>query len=194
MLFGDAFAFYPWMIDKDHEHQTGKAPAILGLEDVRKFRGQSSPALFRMSVGVSAVGMPLLSDLLAWWHRRYASADPSWANIALFRSLNMAYHASLLPVGRDATFCDLGRLIRSAFEVPTASGPNALGACLAERTNFLGRQRAFETALLTARRPVSEGQPRQRAKVVTAEATAFLPSVLEKPFLRDDVGASRTIE
>ena len=120
MLFGEAFAIYPWMLDRDYEHIIGNTPAILGMHEVTKFRGQSSPALFRTQLDVSDLDQPLLTELLARWQRRYKASQPQWEDIALFRSLNMAYHASLLPAASEATFYDVGRLVSlwvSAFEI-----------------------------------------------------------------------------
>jgi hypothetical protein len=120
VLFGNAFSFYPWMIDKDYEYLIGRTPAILGLHEVSKFRGQCSPELFRMDLRSSAIDEPLLRELLMRWRRRYAVAAPAWPDIALFRSLNMGYHASLLPAASDTTFYDVGRLLSlwvSAFEI-----------------------------------------------------------------------------
>lgn len=119
-LFGEAFAIYPWMLDKHYESVIGSTPAILGMHEVAKFKGQSSPAIFRMSVDSGAIDMPLLAALLERWRRHYEVAEPNWSDIALFRSLNMAYHASLLPAATDTTFYDVGRLVSlwvSAFEI-----------------------------------------------------------------------------
>ena len=54
--------------------------------------------------------------------------SPPWEDVALMRSLNMAYQASLLPAGTDTTFYDVGRVVSlwvSAFEIlvhPGGSG------------------------------------------------------------------------
>lgn len=128
VLFGDSFGFYPWMVDRHDEHLIGSTPAILGVHDVAAFRGQSAPALFRTPLDAGDLDAPLLDALLIRWRRRHLSDNPEWADIALMRSLNMAYHASLLPAASDTTFYDVGRLISlwvSAFEIlvhPGGSG------------------------------------------------------------------------
>ena len=64
---------------------------------------------------------------MARWRRRHEAAEPSWEDVALMRSLNMAYHASLLPAGTDTTFYDVGRVISlwvSAFEILVHPGGN----------------------------------------------------------------------
>lgn len=40
VLFGDRFAFYPWMVDRHDEHLIGTTPAILGVHDVSAFHGR----------------------------------------------------------------------------------------------------------------------------------------------------------
>lgn len=127
VLFGNAFAFYPWMLDKTFEHLIATSPAILALHEVDRFRGQSSPELFRMMLVTGSVDAPLLEALLVRWRSRFRTANPSWGDIALLRSLNMAYHASLLPAASEVTFYDVGRLISlwvSAFEILVHPGGN----------------------------------------------------------------------
>jgi hypothetical protein len=127
VLFGEAFAIYPWMLDKHYEDVIGNTAAILGTHEVASFKGQSSPAIFRNSLDSGDVDQPLLAALLQRWQRRYEAVDPDWSDIALFRSLNMAYHASLLPAATDTTFYDVGRLVSlwvSAFEILVHPGGN----------------------------------------------------------------------
>jgi hypothetical protein len=128
VLFGEAFAIYPWMLDRHCKDVIGSTPAILGTHELSRFKGQSSPALFRTSLGESDIDQPLLAALMARWRRRYEAAEPAWEDVALMRSLNMAYQASLLPAGTDTTFYDVGRAVSlwvSAFEIlvhPGGSG------------------------------------------------------------------------
>lgn len=120
ILFGEAFAIYPWMLDRHYEDLIGSTPAILGTHQVANFRGQSSPALFRTSLSTNDIDGPLLTALITRWRRRYEALEPSWADVALMRSINMAYHASLLPAGTETTFYDIGRIVSlwvSAFEI-----------------------------------------------------------------------------
>ncbi|MFO1073810.1 MAG: hypothetical protein U1E17_14275 [Geminicoccaceae bacterium] len=127
-LFGEAFAIYPWMLDRCYEDFVfGITPAILGRHKLSCFKGQSSPALFRSSLGISGIDQPLLAELMTRWHRRYETEEPAWQDVALMRSLNMAYHASLLPAGTDTTFYDVGRVVSlwvSAFEILVHPGGN----------------------------------------------------------------------
>jgi hypothetical protein len=127
VVFGEAFAIYPWMLDKHYEDVIGSTPAILGTHEVAKFKGQSSPTVFRTALHAGDVDQSLLTALLQRWQSRYDAADPAWADIALFRSLNMAYHASLLPAATDTIYYDIGRLVSlwvSAFEILVHPGGN----------------------------------------------------------------------
>lgn len=120
VLFGEAFSIYPWMLDRQYENVIGSTPAMLGVHEVSRFKGQSSPALFRTPLGEGDIDQPLLTALIARWRQRYEAAEPAWEDVALMRSLNMAYHASLLPAGTDTTFYDVGRVVSlwiSAFEI-----------------------------------------------------------------------------
>ncbi len=118
--FGETFAIYPWMLDRNYEDLIGKTPAILGIHMVSSFKGQSSPALARTPVGRRDIDQPLFDALMARWLRHYEAEQPEWADVALMRSLNMAYQASLMPGGTDTTFYDVGRVVAlwvSAFEI-----------------------------------------------------------------------------
>lgn len=120
VLFGEAFAIYPWMLDRHYGEVIGSTPAILGTHDLSCFHGQSSPTLFRTSLGERDIDQPLLAALITRWRRRYEAAEPAWEDVALMRSLNMAYHASLLPAGSETTLYDVGRVVSlwvSAFEI-----------------------------------------------------------------------------
>ncbi len=128
ILFGEAFAIYPWMLDRHYEDMIGNTPAILCTHEVARFKGQSSPAVFRMQLDDSDIDQPLLAALTERWRRRYQTSNPAWEDVALMRSLNMAYQATLLPAGTVTTFYDVGRIVSlwvSAFEIlvhPGGSG------------------------------------------------------------------------
>ncbi|MEQ8747368.1 hypothetical protein [Pyruvatibacter sp.] len=97
------------------------------MHKLSRFKGQSSPTLFRTSIGKNDIDQPLLAELMARWRRRYEMDEPAWENVALMRSLNMAYHASLLPAGTETTFYDVGRVVSlwvSAFEILVHPGKN----------------------------------------------------------------------
>ena len=133
VLFGEAFALYPWILDEQYERLIGSTSAFLATEEVERFSGQSSPSLLRMSLSDGDIDRSLLTALLERWRRRYEAAEPEREDIALFRSLNMAYHASLLPAGAEITFYDVGRLVSvwvSAFEILVHPGGNGHANCV----------------------------------------------------------------
>lgn len=118
--FSNSFWFYPWMLDRHNEDLIASTPGLLGVHEVAAFKGQSAPEIPARDLSTTDIDEPLLAALLVRWHRRYTSRRPAWADRALFRSLNMANQAALLPAGSDTTFYDVGRSIAlwvSAFEI-----------------------------------------------------------------------------
>ena len=85
-------------------------PAITALHDVDALYGHSSPEVSPSALRRRSLDAPLLQELLDRWEARYRTGRPSWENIALFRSLNMANQACLIPGGRDVVMHDYGRL------------------------------------------------------------------------------------
>jgi len=134
--YSSFLSIYPWMIDRNYEHMIAHTPAVLALHDVNQFTGHSSPDLPRSSLRRRDLDEPLLQELLRRWTARYLSEQPKWSDIALFRSLNMANQACLIPAGADAVLHDFGRVIglwSAAFEIlvhPGASGQTNLNKVL----------------------------------------------------------------
>lgn len=125
--YGDSFSIYPWMLDRHYHHLIGNTPAILATHEVSSFKGQSSPTISRMPLGAEDIDQSMLIALMARWQQCHETSEPAWADVALLRSLNMAYHASLLPAGTDTTIYDVGRIISlwvSAFEILVHPGGN----------------------------------------------------------------------
>jgi hypothetical protein len=85
--WGEAFAIYPWSFSRNYENLIGNSPAMLGLQGLVQFRGQSSPALPRTEVSETDVDRPLLDALLSRWQRRHEAVSPIWEDLALMRSL-----------------------------------------------------------------------------------------------------------
>ena len=120
VTYSSFFWVYPWMLDKHNENITAHTPAMLALDDVDQFRGHSSPELSRTTLLRGDFDEPLLQELLRRWIARYETTNPQWDDVALFRSLNMAHHACLLPAGADAVIHDDGRMVglwAAAFEI-----------------------------------------------------------------------------
>jgi hypothetical protein len=66
------------------------------------------------------IDMPLLRALLGRWEMRFKTETPARENVALFRSLNMALSAAILPGNVEVTIYDIGKAIAlwvSTFEI-----------------------------------------------------------------------------
>jgi hypothetical protein len=127
--YSDYFDFYPWTFNDQNKHLVCNTPGLVGLHEVRAFKGQSSPVLSAIDFKHMDVDAPLLKSLLGRWRVRYSTTKPEWADRALFRSLNMAMAASKMPAGADVTNFALGRnlgLWVSAFEILTHTGQEKL--------------------------------------------------------------------
>src|SRR5205814_1689779 len=75
------------------------------------------------------IDKPLLRELLSHWEQRFKTATPSHGNVALFRSLNMAVSAAMLPGNVEVTIYDVGKAVAlwvSAFEILAHTG-NTVG-------------------------------------------------------------------
>jgi hypothetical protein len=97
-------------------------PHAQGVNIARRItlRPQSTPALSTDFFDSAPRDEPLLRGLLKRWQRAFGTPNPSADDIKLFRSLNMANAAALLPAGADATMLDIGRSVAlwsSAFEI-----------------------------------------------------------------------------
>lgn len=120
IFFADSFSVYPWMLDRNYELLITSTVAQLGTHDVNRLHGQSKPGLPIFSIDRASIDTPLLQALLTRWHQCYSSANPRSDDIALFRSLNMANAAALMPGGIDLTYYDVGRSLSlwvSALEI-----------------------------------------------------------------------------
>jgi hypothetical protein len=94
--------------------------ATSAMDEVKRLVGQSSPAFSPRHLDTNAVDHTLLTVLLERWQRAYRTEMPEHDDVALFRSLNMANSAALLPAGPEATMYDIGRGVAlwvSAFEI-----------------------------------------------------------------------------
>ncbi len=124
----DSFSIFPWTLTRDHEHIICRTPAVHGLHTIESFRGQTSPELVCGSLNTGDLDRPLFDALSQKWHEVYLNGSSVHADIALFRSLNMAFRAGSIPAGADATNYDYGRSLAlwvSAFEIlahPGGSG------------------------------------------------------------------------
>jgi hypothetical protein len=136
--FSNSFAFYPWMIDKQYDDLLASTPAMLATQDTEKFHGQSSPEISYTTV--TDLDEPLLKILIDRWEARFGGGNPTPEDRALFRSLNMAFHAAQTPFATAGTTYDSGRLVGlwvSAFEI--LSHPDKGSANMATVLKVLNR-------------------------------------------------------
>lgn len=126
VLYSNIFYLYPWMLDKDYKHLMTSTISGMGIHVPSKFSGQSSPDIFAHDLHPQDIDETLFEVLLKHWERRYFKPKPSHADIALFRSLNMANMACQTPGVVDTTMYDIGRIVAlwvSAFEILVHPGP-----------------------------------------------------------------------
>jgi len=118
--YSNWFSIYPWMLDKNYEHLLSMTMAVNAMDEVDRFRGQSSPGISPRHLDHGFIDRVLLDELLNRWQRCYRAETPEHDDVALFRSLNMANFAALMPAGVEATMYDIGRSVSlwvSAFEI-----------------------------------------------------------------------------
>lgn len=163
-LFSNSFSFYPWMLDRNAEDLIAMTPAMLALDEVAEFSGQVSPEISTQVL--DSLDEPLLQELIRRWEIRYSGAHVEWSNAALFRSLNMAFHAAQTPFITAGTTFDTGRLVAlwvSAFEILAHPGPE-------------GRSDKFQVWGVLAGRVSAEtfrGQRGQRPWVTTLREAVY---------------------
>ncbi len=120
ILYGSWFSVYPWMTDKNYEYVVMHSMAQHALHLVEEIKPQSMPGVTPRPLKPNMIDRTLLDALLKRWQIRYQTENASWNDTALFRSLNMANVASLLPSNAQVTDYDIGRSVAlwvSAFEI-----------------------------------------------------------------------------
>lgn len=125
--YSSFFWIHPWMLDNNYEHMIAHTPALLGIHSIDRFMGHSSPELSPLRLRRGHFDEPLLQELLQRWMARYDTNAPKWADVALFRSLNMINQACLIPAGQDVVIHDYGRMAAlwvAAFEILVHPGGN----------------------------------------------------------------------
>jgi hypothetical protein len=118
--YSNWFSIYPWMLDKNYEHLLSMTMAVNAMDEVGRLRGQSSPGISPRHLDHFYVDQMLWEELMVRWQRCYRTEKPEHDDVALFRSLNMANFAALMPAGVEATMYDVGRSVSlwvSAVEI-----------------------------------------------------------------------------
>lgn len=124
--WAETFDFYTWMLGRDGEHLIAQTPAMMGSHTVEKFHGQTTPGLPQVELLPHYIDGPIFDEVMRRWTRRFGGDEVSWEDRALFRSLNMAHAAMMMPGGVEYGFYDVGRLLTlwiSAFEILLHPGP-----------------------------------------------------------------------
>lgn len=130
IAYTDQFAFYPWAVSRDPKYLIGTSPAVWALHDPKRFRGQIHPGLSPMEHRGGNLDRNVMVEMLNAWSRRFGPDPVSWKDTALFRSLNMAFHAGGMPVETDMTPYDAGRALSlwiSAMEIIVHPGGTSRG-------------------------------------------------------------------
>lgn len=128
VLYSESLAIFPYMLDKNFENLLVFTPGLVGLHDLSRFTGHSSPHLSIVTLSESDIDRSLFDELALRWASHYGNIQPNrWEDIALMRALNMAYHACSLPSGAETTVYDAGKILSawvSAFEILVNQGVN----------------------------------------------------------------------
>ncbi len=123
--YGNWFSFYPWMVDAKYDRLIMNSLAQLGFHQVKALKAQATPGFAYQPLTSRMVDKPLLNALLSRWEACFSVQAPTRENVALFRSLNMALSASMLPGNVETTVYDIGKAIAlwvSAFEILAHNG------------------------------------------------------------------------
>ncbi len=140
-LYSDYFDFYPIAISRNNQALIIDSPSVLGFNDrYQYFKGQTAPGLASPGNVASPAG-DLFAQLEKVWIRRFVSKKlGEWRTRALFRSLEMAYHATAMSSKNHSTLYDFGTsasLWVSAFEI--LSHPRSGKADLLSVLQLLGK-------------------------------------------------------
>jgi hypothetical protein len=121
LKYSNYFDLYPISVGKDGDVMIIRSPSILGMDEPEDFVGQISPELSSSFSVTSFYDSELLKAILLVWEGRFLrSRVRDWRSLVLFRSLEMAFHASTIPFENSSTIYDYGAKIAlwvSAFEV-----------------------------------------------------------------------------
>jgi hypothetical protein len=128
LKYSNYFDLYPISVGKDEDSMIIRSPSILGLDEPEDFVGQTSPELASSYRVTAFYNAELLKAILLVWEDRFLKrGGRDWRSRVLFRSLEMAFHASTIPFENSSTIYDYGAKIAlwvSAFEVLIKSEKN----------------------------------------------------------------------
>jgi len=107
----DYFDLYPmYLPGNGHEALLSSSYGGIGMDtDIRKFRGQTSPALHNVDAAVPIPDRFVLDTLMNEWTALYVDGRPAESRVLrVFRSLQVAYHAAAMPAKNGASLHDFG--------------------------------------------------------------------------------------
>jgi len=120
--YSNYFDFYPYSLSKDYKNLIAHTPSVWSIQDPSSFEGQSSPEIAQRPIFDNKFyDEYLFKEIVRRWEKYFIDKkSKNWADRVLFRSLEMAYRASVLPFGNQGTIHDYGANIAlwvSAFEI-----------------------------------------------------------------------------
>ncbi len=147
-LFSDFFDFYPIAIG--HQGFVTSTPAVNALYSTDSpFIGTVSPYLPRLLTIKHDVDDIILKAMLKVWEHRFVqpATDTRFSRV-LFRSLEMAYHATSTPIKNESSLFDYGvnlALWVSAFEILAHPGKGRvdLGKVISQLSNFQWKHKSL---------------------------------------------------
>ncbi|MQX97101.1 hypothetical protein GHK03_13295 [Sinorhizobium medicae] len=146
---------------------------------------------------ISTIGCrhALFAELSRPWARRFGSENVESEDRAIFRSLNMAYQASIMPGGQEATFYDIGRLITlwvSAMEILIHPGPGG-GAYKSGVKDLLDSAQRCDNGLKALAHPVPKNKNTTQDRTL-ASSIYFRIDALRSDFMHgNDVTVERLV-
>ena len=178
--FSNYFELYPYSLSKDEEYLIVHTPSILGLDEPAEFQGQCSPEIAASHSATRFYDSTLFDALSKQWVNYYIEHKrKEWKSRALFRSLEMAFRAAVLPFRNQGTIHDYGANIAlwiSAFEILTHPGNEYVN--LKKTLDFLGDIN-FKTKKLNHKR--YNGPKNERLNLV--QKTYFEMHIARNKFL-----------
>jgi len=163
--YSNYFDIYPIVPSKDYKHFLTISPAVHGLDMPNEFSGQTSPEL-NGSLHEIHYDSLIFDTLIREWEKRYVRGKlANWKTTVLFRSLQMAYQASAIPMNNRSTIYDYGLSLAlwvSAFEVLVR--PKSEHADLYKVLNLLGQSR-FQSGKLSSKRYSITYKKKRRCQV-----------------------------
>lgn len=119
--FSNYFDIYPISLSNDNKSLITRSPSILGTDEPDEFHGQCSPKLANLKFASFDYDKDIFKAIMKFWSKRYvAGRKKDWESLVLFRSLEMAYQASSIPIENNSSVFDIGSRIMlwvSALEV-----------------------------------------------------------------------------